>query len=336
MAGSRVGYLFALLGAGIFYLFFEGWFSAYLLLLLLVLPLFTLLVSLPGMLACRLELSAAARRVRRGEEGTLRLTLKSGLNLPVGRVTVRIKIKNLLTGEGHTLRRKIAGGSLGLTLEEALPTGHCGEIECEAARPWICDLLGLFALPGRKPAAAELTVLPLSLPPETVPVFPVREEGVPLLPRPGGGPGEDYELRPYRPGDPMRTVHWKLSAKTEDLIVRETLEERKTVRVLTYDHFGSPESLDQTFDRLEAISKALISREAEHYIAFEREGKLLFCLVTSLHSLGSFQWTAFSTPAPAEGKSLAGRRLTLAGSGAVVRQYHVVPLDENREEGERA
>lgn len=30
-----------------------------------------------------------------------------------------------------------------------------------------------------------------------------------------GAYAEEHELRPYRPGDPMRTVHWKLTAKQE-------------------------------------------------------------------------------------------------------------------------
>ncbi len=334
MAASRVGYLFALLGAGVFSIFFEGWFSAYLLLLLLVLPFFSLLVSLPGMLSCRLELIPSARRVRRGEQGELYVILKSRLARPVGRLTVRVTVKNLLTGEKSVRRCRLTGGALRTGLGESLPTGHCGEILCEADRPRICDLLGLFSLRGRRPPAAELTVLPLERPEEPV-APPDREAAGGLRVRPGGGPGEDYDLRPYRPGDLMRSVHWKLSAKTDDLVVRETLERRQTVRVLTYDHFGPPDRLDQVFDRLEAISRALLSREEEHYIAFEREGELLLCLVTSPRSLESFQWTAFSTPAPAQGQSLAGRRLRLEGSDALVRQYHVLPLPREGEEGEK-
>ena len=41
------------------------------------------------------------------------------------------------------------------------------------------------------------------------------EPTVGLPPAARRGPGEDYDLREYRPGDPLRSVHWKLSSKSE-------------------------------------------------------------------------------------------------------------------------
>ena len=50
MARCRVGYLLALGAAVLFFICFNGYFSFYILVLTLVFPLFSLLVSLPGML----------------------------------------------------------------------------------------------------------------------------------------------------------------------------------------------------------------------------------------------------------------------------------------------
>ena len=33
------------------------------------------------------------------------------------------------------------------------------------------------------------------------------------------------DVRPYRPGDPVRRIHWKLSARKDELLVRETAPE---------------------------------------------------------------------------------------------------------------
>lgn len=38
------------------------------------------------------------------------------------------------------------------------------------------------------------------------------------------------DIRQYRPGDPVRRIHWKLSAKKNELLVRETEKERETVQ----------------------------------------------------------------------------------------------------------
>lgn len=39
--------------------------------------------------------------------------------------------------------------------------------------------------------------------------------------RAGSGPGETFQIRPYVPGDPIRQLHWKLSAKLDQPLIRE-------------------------------------------------------------------------------------------------------------------
>uniref|UniRef100_UPI0026078DF8 DUF58 domain-containing protein n=1 Tax=uncultured Flavonifractor sp. TaxID=1193534 RepID=UPI0026078DF8 len=153
-----------------------------------------------------------------------------------------------------------------------------------------------------------------------------QNDGTVLRPRPGGGPGEDYDLREYRAGDPLRSVHWKLSSKLDELVVRETLEPQQAAIVVTYDHFGPPEALDRTFAQLCALSRWLLEQERPHHIqwaapltgvtedrAVDCENALLACLEL-----------AFSTPAPLEGRSILDSALRLPGSGKV-RHLHVTP-----------
>ncbi len=46
-----------------------------------------------------------------------------------------------------------------------------------------------------------------------------RSGGSGLVPLSGG---DDFtDLRPYRPGDPMKDIHWKVTAKTGEMVVRE-------------------------------------------------------------------------------------------------------------------
>jgi uncharacterized protein (DUF58 family) len=59
---------------------------------------------------------------------------------------------------------------------------------------------------------------------------PTHEAGIHAAPRPGQGP--DYlGVREYRPGDPMRHVHWALTARHGQIMVRE-FEEERTRRLL--------------------------------------------------------------------------------------------------------
>ena len=225
MARCRIGYLMALAAAGLFFVSFSDWFSFYILVLALVFPFFSLAVSLPGMLGCRVSLDAPGGAVRRGSGHEAGLRVENRWGLPVGRVAVDLSCRNVMTGQTGTVRRKGAGGSLGMDFREPLDTSHCGCLRWEVRRVRVCDLLGIFSIRRAVPQAARVLVLPLNLPAEGVKGLMGMEDKNPVMkPRPGGGPGEDYDLRPYRPGDPLRSVHWKLSSKVDDLVVRETLE----------------------------------------------------------------------------------------------------------------
>lgn len=302
MTRCRIGYLLALLGAGGFFLFFQGYLSFYVFMLALVFPFFSLAVSLPGMLGTKTAFFASAKAIRRGERVTLTLAFQNRLRLPVGRLSTRIHCVNRLTGDHITLRRKGTGGSSGLKLSAELLEAHCGVIDCKVTQLKVCDLLGLFALHPPLPEPLEFLSLPLNLPPEGAPLLLSEgEQSAALRPKPGGGPGEDYDLRPYRVGDPLRTVHWKLSSKLDGLVVREILEPVQIQVLLTYDHFGSPSELDQVFDRLDALSRGLIEGERLHSIQWADpiSGVRRSKRISHQKDLRDFEFTAFSMPAPA-------------------------------------
>lgn len=328
MTRCRIGYLLALLGAAAFFLSFHGYFSFYVLILALVFPLFSLVVSLPGMLGARVSFAVSERSIRRGDSVRLTLTFRSRANLPAARVSALFSCTNLMTGDALTFRKRAAGGSAGLALEDEVEALHCGLVRCTASRLKVCDLLGLFSLSLAAPEEVFFLALPLDLPPEKLPaLLGEGERQLILKPRPGGGPGEDYELRPYRTGDPMRSVHWKLSSKLDELVVREVLEPVQVQIVLTYNHFGSPEDLDRVLDRLDAISRALIERERPHAIRWAEPvtGVVQNAVISSLNDLRAFEYAAFSTPVPKSGLSVLAQPVRVTGRAAHLRHLHISP-----------
>ena len=112
-----------------------------------------------------------------------------------------------------------------------------------------------------------------------------------------------------------------------ELVVRETLEPRQTTLVLTYDHFGAPAALDQTFARLCALSRALLERGRPHHIqwASPTGGGVEGRLVDSERALLACLELAFSRPAPAEGRSILDTTLRLPGRAGPLRHIHVTP-----------
>lgn len=267
MTRQRLEYAVLLLAAFLFQLYSENYLAGFFWALALCLPVLGFLLSLPAMLACRVRLAADCARVRRGDEAHWRVEVSNRRRLPLAQIWIRLRTENRLTGASRLVKWKLTGASQGVYVPEPADTSHCGCLEGAVVRVRVCDCLGLVSFRLRAPAPAVIAVLPVSdgtaPPPE---LKGARRETGALRPRPGGGPGEDYDLRPYRPGDPVRMIHWKLSSKREEVVVREVLEAPQAVPVLLVDHFGEPERLDETLDRLCAVSQTLLEWQRAHWV----------------------------------------------------------------------
>ena len=61
---------------------------------------------------------------------------------------------------------------------------------------------------------------------------------------------KSHDIRLYRIGDPINSVHWKLSAKLDELVVREPLISDKGVLAVFIDIFGTRDELEISFGKL--------------------------------------------------------------------------------------
>ena len=325
MIYRRICYALLLGAAVLFQIFFRFYFSTFLLVLVAVLPLVSVLLALPAALGGRLTPAPGLPAWPRGEGAIFRLTAESRTGLPLLGVRVRLGWHNQLTGQAGTAQACIRCVSRRAEAELSLPAPHCGRLVCRVERAWACDQLGLFPIPLHRGGEAAMLLLPRA-PEEALEELPLPEAGAgqALRPRPGGGPGEDYDLREYRPGDPPRSIHWKLSSKLDALLVRETLEADPATLILTYDHFGTPEELDGIFDRLYALSQRLLEKGRPHEIqwALPLGGGVECCAVDSGRALTAFLERAFSLPAPAQGISILDGGLRRS-SGGRARHIHL-------------
>ena len=245
MVTRRILYLFALADFVVFYIFYQEWVAWLVLLAVIGLPWLSLAVSLPAMLSYRLELDTPAQ-LKVGQAGRVRVRGKCPMPHPP--VKTRIRLTRPITGESWTVG-----------VGERLPTEHCGALTAEPVRPGVFDYLGLIRIKPRKVGRAKTIVLPE---PVKMPVPPdlSRYLARAWRPKPGGGFSENHELRLYRPGGSLNQVHWKLSAKTGKLILRETMEPERGLMLLTMDVSGAAEELDRKFGRLLWLGNYLLEQ----------------------------------------------------------------------------
>lgn len=152
-----------------------------------------------------------------GQE-TIRVTIKNSRLLPAVQVLHEVECRNLLTGE--TASMCIRGKNPQLTLR----VRHCGKISIRLKRIIVQDVFALteYSVPSR--AQCTRVIWPQTFQTEVVvrddsAVFPDSDQYSPA--KPGSDPSETFNLREYIPGDPVKSIAWKLSQKTDNLFVRE-------------------------------------------------------------------------------------------------------------------
>jgi len=110
--------------------------------------------------------------------------------------------------------------------------------------------------------------------------------GIVFYPKPGGGFSEDYDLRPYRDGDQLRNVHWKVSAKADSLMVREPLIPPPHRRLVEASYWGGARERDLILGRLRWISNYLLSWDMPYYVRIGKDGPV--AEITEPRDLTSF------------------------------------------------
>ncbi len=244
-------YIVCLAGSLIFYAFYQGWIAWVLLCLTAAVPLLSLLLSLGPMLLVKPSLDCPSAVTVMDEE-SLAVNLHSPLPIPPCRI--RFRVRHTLTGEEFKLRAN-----------DDLPTGHCGALLCHCTTFQVYDYMGMFRLQLKRMPDQQILIRP-----HTVPMKPPRELDRFLArswkPKYGGGFAEQHEMRLYRPGDSLNQVHWKLTAKTGKLIVREPMVPQPGRVLLTMDLSGVPTEMDQKLGKLQWMSQYLLELGIHHEI----------------------------------------------------------------------
>ncbi|MEW6264170.1 MAG: DUF58 domain-containing protein [Thermodesulfobacteriota bacterium] len=156
-------------------------------------------------------------------------------------------------GPEQTLPDLKPGNSSRINLE--LTPGRRGRLRLAGPTLARLDTFGLTRTLAFVPAPASILILPkrYNVPPTALPGLRKYQPGGVALASSVGDSEEFVSLRDYRPGDPLRRIHWKSWAKTEKPIVKEYQDEYFIRHALILDTFVIQEP-DDAFE--EAVSVA--------------------------------------------------------------------------------
>lgn len=156
--------------------------------------------------------------VRRGEDVLLTLQVRHRGLLPIAPVQLEIS-----AGPGQPVREIFLRDRPGRLQSLSLPfhAEHVGRFS-PGVRAWqVEDLMGFFQVRRSvDDALFDLLVLPKTFPTEALTLSP-GDPGSDIMSRATEDLSAPSDIRAYQAGDPMKKIHWKLSLRKQELLVRK-------------------------------------------------------------------------------------------------------------------
>lgn len=216
----------------IFVLTLWAWsfFRSYLLFLALVLMVCSVTISVLILWSHRdvLYVQAALpdNRVGRSTDFFFTISVHNPSRVAAFPADVTYSWSNLFTGYSERKKQRLwAAPGGGAKVDQYLRSRYAGRVEIRIEDVIIFDMFHIFCLSGCGRTDAHVIVWPTFSEVEEEHIYSVVE-GFPEeneLKKKGIDYNPDYEVREYIPGDELKSIHWKLSAKKEQLMVRERL-----------------------------------------------------------------------------------------------------------------
>lgn len=311
MAARRITYLALLALAAALHYAYGQYITHYMLIFLLCLPLISLLISIPEALTSNASLIGGSD-VCRNNKSSVKLAVFSYSHTPPEAWRVTVESRNVFTGRVIS-RQKVEVGRTKSSEQAFSPdTSQLGSVRYKIKHAFIYDHLGLIPIPVKKGGSVSVLIMPLEETPVPEPDL-IGASANALRAKPFGF-SEEHELRPYREGDPLNLIHWKLSRKQGGYILREPQEvERKDIVLIIappalYDDHRS------MLEQLEYLNARLLESEIPYLLIY---GQKSFT-INSPDDYDNFIRGVLSVPRKTEEALSADR-----GKDALI--YHIRP-----------
>lgn len=160
---------------------------------------------------------------------------------------------------------------------------YCGRMIVEMKEVIAYDILGLFKVKRKVDYTAEASVFPYEV--TELEELPVSTEGKAdddeLQSKKGDDVSQISQIRNYIPGDKLQNIHWKLSAKSEELQVKEfsiPFSEEVNLLVEIFIDEEKPEEFDELIEKLYGVALYLIKVNRRFNVIWYQPGQEEFLI----------------------------------------------------------
>jgi uncharacterized protein (DUF58 family) len=259
MLRTWIIYSVTLISTFIFFLFYKMWVSWYCLIAILIIPVLALIAAVFSTNSLGFKFDMPSNTTI-GDPVYLTLSV-TGFATFFSFAKIEIAITDNMAGTTRNVA--VYTHDSGAT-KIPVDTSHCGAYTYKITKVSVYDLLGFFRFGMLVKTSNEILVRPVPSVPDIMPnMYGFKAKS---LRKSNKANSELYDIREYEKGDPIKSIHWKISAKKDKLYVKEPLEEfgghSRVILKLTEDR----DEMDNHLGQLVFTSRFFLDHEIPHKI----------------------------------------------------------------------
>ncbi len=222
---------------------------------------------------------AAPLQGERGQDAKATLTVSNPGRLPIIKCRTRVTAENMLNGEKDEIYPDFSIWP-GKTDETAfaLKDGHCGLMRLAIEKGEITDPLGLFTRKTEFDISSDTEVGMYSLPQVSELIISPEEMGTYDMEsykysqtQKGNDPSEMFDIKAYGEGDSYKAIHWKLSSKLDEIMIREHGLPIENRVLIVFDKRPAADDMDLIDRKVEfaaSLSYSLLRKGVYHSLGW--------------------------------------------------------------------
>ena len=273
--------LYILLGTAVFFMhdFLHSHFYMLLMWIMIILPVPDILLCLYVRHNLSVELSVSEQRTERDTISYVNVKVKNKAFFPSLHVRVNFTVENKFYNNMDSIVLTVPA-RIRHTEDLMLPMQltRCGLIGYSVEKVSALDILGFFELCKKNTAYAEIAVLPsvnTRVNTEMMDMNRGLTEAEETNKR-----GHDFsdvnDVREYIPGDRLMSIHWKLSAKRDILMVKDRVTMSDQQMVVLIDLAGSPNEVEEVIALAYGVLRGFIANNLFVRFMWWSEGRFSF------------------------------------------------------------
>lgn len=262
MIKNKIIYLLIIACLILFYIMFVDSIALLILILAVLFPLFLLIALTSASKHTTVSLQTESSTCIRNQESRINITISNSSPFPVSCAMITIKIKNCMTGETQDLTTMFPVSSRNQqSIKFSVTYKHCGKIIISLKQIKIYDYVKLFSRINSIDLKKEILVIPAVLPisPQIITqTVSVSDDSEYSKTKPGDDSSEIFDIRKYAYGDKINRIHWNLSSKMDETMVKEYSLPVSCQLIIVFDY---PVILSQenAYNRIDAVVDSLMS-----------------------------------------------------------------------------